>query len=48
MSVVLDQAPEAQARRAIDLMLKTDRPARDGAGHGADPLHHPDRRERLI
>ena len=22
MSVVLDQAPEAQARRAIDLMLK--------------------------
>ena len=25
-----------------------DRPARHGAGYGADPLHHPDRRERLI
>ena len=48
MSVVLDQAPEAQARRAIDLMLKQPRPAGRRGRHGPDPLRHGDRRERLI
>ena len=48
MSIVLDQAPEAQARRATDLILKRIGLLEMELDTDADSLHHGHRRERLI